>query len=171
VEVSGQLSNQAIKERFNALWSLTRDNVPPASLEMTSSDPQPTLRTPKRVLRRLDPAKVEELILGYVEGVPVDDLADRFQVDQSTVQKHARRQGLRRRSPRLGPKQTEEAVQLYLAAQSLAKLAKHFGVATDTVALALRRAGVTLRPRRGWSRHLGHSRIPEEDSCPSSEDK
>jgi len=102
------------------------------------------------VCRRLEPAKVEELIQGYSDGVPVDELAGRFQVDQSTVQKHARRHDLPRRSPRLGPNQTEEAARLYLAGPSLAKLTKHFGVATDTVALALRRAGVTLRPRRGW---------------------
>jgi DNA-directed RNA polymerase specialized sigma24 family protein len=109
-------------------------------------------RIPRRVCRRLDPAKVEELITSYSERMPVDELAIRFGVDQSTVQKHARRKGLPRRSPRLGPNQTEEAVRLYLAGQSLAKLAKHFGVATDTVALALRRAGVTLRPRPGWPR-------------------
>ena len=106
-------------------------------------------RTARRVRRRLDPAKVEELIKGYSEGVLVDELAMRFGVDQSTVQKHARRHGLPRRSPRLGSNQTEEAVRLYLAGQSLAKLSNRFGVATDTVALALRRAGVTLRPRRG----------------------
>ncbi len=152
VEVSGQLSNQAIKDRINALWSATRDNVPSASLESISSDPQPSLRTPKRVLRRLGPDKVEELIRAYADGAPVDELAARFKVDQSTVQKHARRHALPRRSPRLGPKQTEEAVRLYLAGQSLAKLSKHFGVATDTVALALRRGGVALRPRRGWPR-------------------
>ena len=106
-------------------------------------------RTARRVRRRLDPAKVEELIKGCSEGVLVDEMAMRFGVDQSTVQKHARRHGLPRRSPRLGSNQTEEAVRPYLAGQSLAKLSNRFGVATDTVALALRRAGVTLRPRRG----------------------
>jgi DNA-directed RNA polymerase specialized sigma24 family protein len=84
--------------------------------------------------------------------VPVDVLADQFGVDQSTVQKHARRHDLPRRSPRLGPNQIKEAVTLYTEGQSLLTLARHFGVATDTVALALRRAGVTLRPRRGWTR-------------------
>ena len=107
-------------------------------------------RTPRRVCRRLEPSKVQELIQGYADAVPVDHLATQFGVDQSTVQKHARRHDLPRRSPRLGPNQSAEAAQLYLEGQSLAKLAMHFGVATDTVALALRRAGVTLRPRRGW---------------------
>jgi DNA-directed RNA polymerase specialized sigma24 family protein len=151
VEVSGQLSNQAIKERIDALWDMTRVNVPAAPRERTTSESQDVLRIPKRLLRRLGQAQVEELIQGYIDGVPVDELAARFQVDQSTIQKHARRQGLPCRSPRLGPKQSEEAVRLYLAGQSLAKLSEHFGVATDTVALALHRSGVTLRPRRGWA--------------------
>ena len=152
MEVSGQLSNQAIKEGITALWSLTRENLPTTSLELSSPESQPALRTPRRALRRLAPGKVEELIQGYIDGVRVDELASRFQVDQSIIQKHARRQGLPRRSPRLGPRQSEEAARVYLAGQSLAKLAKHFGVATDTVSLALRRAGVTSRPRRGWLR-------------------
>ena len=120
-------------------------------LEMVPSGPKTAkTRTQRRVCRRLEPSMVEELIRGYADGVLVDELAAQFRVDQSTVQKHARRQGLPRRSPRLGPKQTEEAIGLYLSGQSLAKLSTHFGVATDTVALALRRAGVTLRARRGW---------------------
>jgi len=149
VELSGQLSNRAIEARINALWSLARDNVSTQPWAHNSPVFEPTLRTPKRVCRRLDRAKVEELIHGYVDGVPVDELAARFQVDQSTVQKHAGRHGLPRRSPRLGPRQSEEAARLYLAGHSLAKLASTFGVATDTVACALRRAGVALRPRRG----------------------
>jgi len=71
-------------------------------------------RTPRRVCRRLDPPRVEELIKGYSEGVSVDELAGRFGVDQGTVQKHARRHDLPRWSPRLGPSHTEEAVRLSL---------------------------------------------------------
>ena len=83
MEVSGQLSNQAIKERIDALWSLTRDNVSTTSWAHNSPASEPTIRTPKRVCRRLDPAKLEELIHGYADGVPVDELAARFQVDQA----------------------------------------------------------------------------------------
>jgi hypothetical protein len=64
VEVSGQLSNQAIKERINALWALTRDNVSTPSWACNSPVSKPNLRTPKRVCRRLDLTKVEELIRG-----------------------------------------------------------------------------------------------------------
>ena len=75
-------------------------------------------RTQRRVCRRLEQSKVEELIQGYSDGIPVDELAGRFQVDQSTAQKHARRHGLPRRSPRLGPHQTEAAARLYLSGRS-----------------------------------------------------
>jgi hypothetical protein len=72
VELTGQLSNQAIKEGITALWSLTRENLPTTSLELSSPESQPALRTPRRALRRLAPGKVEELIQGYIDGVPVD---------------------------------------------------------------------------------------------------
>jgi hypothetical protein len=128
VEVSGQLSNQAMRERINALWSLTRDNVLDNVLGAQLTGVRTGPANAETSLPALDPAKVEELIHGYVDGVPVDELAARFQVDQGTVQKHARRHSLPRRSPRLGPRQSEEAARLYLAGQSLAKLANHFGV-------------------------------------------
>jgi len=73
VEVSGQLSNQASKERIDSLWPLTRENVPITSLERTSPESQPAIRISERVCRRLEPVKVEELIQGpYLDGVPVD---------------------------------------------------------------------------------------------------
>ena len=92
-------------------------------LEMVHLGPKRRKLEPqRRVCRRLEPSKVEELIQGYSDGVPVDVLADQFGVDQSTVQNHARRHNLPRRSPRLGPSQTEEAARLYLAGESLVKL-------------------------------------------------
>ena len=58
--------------------------------EMVPSGPKTDkTRTQRRVCRRLEPSKVEELIQGYSDGVPVDEMAGRFLVDQSTVQKHA----------------------------------------------------------------------------------
>jgi DNA-directed RNA polymerase specialized sigma24 family protein len=111
----------------------------------------PIRRTTKRVCRRLSAEEIEIVVTGYAQGVPVEDLAAAFGVDQCTIQRCARRHDLPRRSPRLGPKQIEEASLLYAEGQSLAKLSTHLGVATDTVANALRRAGVNLRPRRGWN--------------------
>ncbi len=119
-------------------------------LQIVPSGPsQAVPRTPKRVARRLEASKAAELVQGYLDGVPVDELAERFQVNPSTVQKHVRQKGLPRRSPRLGQAHIEKAIQLYIAGGSLANLGKHFGIGEDTVAPALRRAGLALRPRAG----------------------
>jgi len=104
-------------------------------------------RTPGRAIRRLQATKVEELLQGYLDGVPVHELATRFDVNPSTVQKHVRGNGLPLRYPRLGPADIEEASNLYVSGSSLATLANHFGVGKDAIARALRKAGVTLRPR------------------------
>jgi hypothetical protein len=90
-----------------------------------------------------------DLVQGYLDGVPVDELAARFDINPSTVQKHVRGRALPRRSPRLGPTHVEEAIQLYSSGQSLAKLGNYFDVSKDAVANALRRKGVNLRPRQG----------------------
>jgi hypothetical protein len=101
------------------------------------------IRTPRRVCRRLDSSQINQLVARYADGIPLAEIATTFGVDQWTVQKYARRNGLPRRSPRLGPNQAKEAADLYVAGSSLTSVAKHFGVATDTVAKALTGAGIS----------------------------
>ena len=120
-------------------------------IQIVPSGPsQAVPRTPKRVIRRLDATRMAELVQGYLDGVPVDELAVRFNVNPSTVQKHVRSQGLPRRSPRLGPTHIEDAAQLYLGGESLLTLGKRYGIGKDAVARSLRKAGVKLRRRNGW---------------------
>jgi len=153
VEVSGQLSNQAIREEINALWILTRDNVSVTSLERTPPESQPlALHTPKRVCRRLDPAKVEELTAAYGTGVGINDLAGRFKIHRSTVLEHLNRSETPRRYPAMDPGQVEEAARLYRQGQSLRALGVHFGRHASTVRMALIKARVQLRDRNGWER-------------------
>lgn len=109
-------------------------------------------RTAKRVIRRLDDTRVAQLAQGYLDGLPVDDLAVQFNVDPATVQKHVRKLDLPRRSPRLGPAHLDEAAELYRSGQSLVTLGKRYGVGKDAVARALRKAGVELRKRNGWTK-------------------
>ena len=77
------------------------------------------------------------------------ELAIKFDVNPSTVQKHVRKSGLTCRPPRLGPNHKEEAAQLYQEGDSPAKIGRRFGAGKDTVARALQQAGVTLRRRAG----------------------
>ena len=105
--------------------------------------------TPKRVVRRFDATKVAALAQGYLDGVPVDDLAVRFEIDPSTVEKHVRGRGFPRRYPMLCPAHIAKATQLYANGESLSKVALRYGIGKDALARALRKAGVSLRPRNG----------------------
>jgi hypothetical protein len=69
---------------------------------------KPEMRTTKRVCRRLSDFEVAELLAGDAAGVPIDQLTAKLKVNQTTVQKFARRNGLPRRSARLGPLQQQE---------------------------------------------------------------
>ena len=115
-------------------------------LEMDPSGPsRAVLRTPKRVFRRLEPAKVVELIRAYDEGVPVNDLAAQFNLHRSTVLEHLNRAAPKRRYPAMDQAQVEEAAQLYQAGKSLRDVGIHFGVHASTVSRNLTGAGVPLR--------------------------
>jgi DNA-directed RNA polymerase specialized sigma24 family protein len=112
-----------------------------------SDQPAPGPRTKRRLCRRLTDVEVAALVAGYVAGLPIDELVEEFQVDQTTVQKYVRQNGVARRSERLGSRQREEAVSLYLAGRSTASIAGELRVGATTVRRALVGAGVVLRQR------------------------
>jgi DeoR/GlpR family transcriptional regulator of sugar metabolism len=99
-------------------------------------------------MHRLNQSQVEDLVAGYAAGVHVPELVERFQVDQTTVQKYVRRAGLPRRQYRMGPTKVEEMIRLYGAGRSVESIAEQSEVAPTTVRRTLTKAGVPLR-RRG----------------------
>ena len=132
VEVTGQLSNQYIRLHLAQLHHKVaapdqgeRGRDAFCNLPGTSSR---VPRAPRRGARRLDDTLVAQLAQEYLDGLPVDDLAGRFRVSPATVQKHVRKLGLSRRSPRLGPAHFEEAAQFYGKGESLFTLATRYGV-------------------------------------------
>ena len=119
-----------------------------AMLELVASGPSgPVPRTTKRVCRRLTEAEIADLVACYAGGLPIDRLVERFQVNQSTVQKHVRQHELPRRSERLGSRHQEEAIRLYETGRSTESIARELDRGATSVRRALARAGVTLRPR------------------------
>jgi DNA-binding NarL/FixJ family response regulator len=105
-------------------------------------------KPPKRVMHRLSPPEIEELVASYSTGAPVPELVKRFQVDQTTVQKHVRQAGLPRRIRRVPPTKVNEVIRLYRAGRSVEFIAEQLEVAPTTVRRTLTNAGVPLR-RRG----------------------
>jgi len=117
-------------------------------------DMQPASRTEKPARKRkhqvrLRADQLETFKRNYQAGLPIKELADKYQINRATVYQHISRLRLPRRYPRVSPAQVAEAAGLYQSGWSLATLGDRFGVAQDTVALALTKAGVTLRPRPG----------------------
>ena len=104
-------------------------------------------QTKTRVCRRPDEDKIAELVAAYAAGEPFKVIIERFQVDQRTVQKYVRRQGLPRRVRHLTPEEVAEAVQLYAEGRSVQFIASHLGVSGTAIRRRLVAAGVTMRPR------------------------
>jgi len=124
-----------------------------ALVELVPSGPSEAIpQTPGRICRRLDEGKIAELVAAYEAGLPIKDIVERFQVDQRTIQKYVRRQGLPRRVRHLTAEEVEEAVQFYAEGRSVEFIANHLGVSSSAVRRRLSVAGVTLRPRGRPSR-------------------
>lgn len=85
---------------------------------------RPQARTTKRVCRRLTEIEIAELLADYAAGVPIEQLTERFQIDQSTGQKHVRAHGLPRRSARLGAIEQKVVADLYREGCSVESIAE-----------------------------------------------
>ena len=109
-------------------------------------------RTPKAIHRRLRPAQVDELVIGYKTGTTVYQLAEQFRINRGTVAKLLEREGVPRRGRPLSPAQGERATELYAAGLSLVSVGKLLGCDGSTVHLALRKAGVQMRDTHGRER-------------------
>lgn len=103
--------------------------------------------------RRLKPPQVEELLQGYREGVPINDLSAQFGIHRSTLLEHLNRADLpRRRYPALQGDELKEARRLYESGQSAATVAEHFAIDASTVYRTLKREGVQMRDPQGRER-------------------
>jgi DNA-directed RNA polymerase specialized sigma24 family protein len=109
-------------------------------------------RPAKKFQHRLRPDEAEQLKADYRAGLLVKDLVAHYKVNQTTVNQHVRRAGVRLRSPKLSPKQTSEAANRYRSGLSLAAVSSQFGVDPDTIRRALVRAEVKIRDSQGRDR-------------------
>jgi transposase len=94
----------------------------------------------------LDDPEITELVASYLEGDTIDELATKFDVNQTTVQAHLERQQVERRPYRkVKPAQVAEAAELYRSGMSVRGVAKRLGVSPDTTRRLLVEAGVVIR--------------------------
>ncbi|WP_245642901.1 helix-turn-helix domain-containing protein [Piscicoccus intestinalis] len=94
---------------------------------------------------RLSVSNRAELIAGYTDGVPVRELATRFNVHRGTVREIARQAGLAARRPELPDAIRQDAVQLYAGGMTLAQVAERLRISNEAVRSAVSASGGTIR--------------------------
>ncbi|WP_232299654.1 helix-turn-helix domain-containing protein [Leucobacter komagatae] len=96
---------------------------------------------------RLSASNRKDLLAGYAEGVPVQELARRFNVHRATVREIARRAGHASRKPELSDDKRAEAARLYKDGLTLAQVGEYLGISDEGVRAAVVARGGTIRPR------------------------
>lgn len=96
---------------------------------------------------RLSASNRAELLVGYAEGVPVQELATRFNVHRATVREIARRAGHPSRAPEHSQQLRGEAARLYAEGLTLSQVALQLEIGEDAVRSAVVTNGGTIRPR------------------------
>ena len=107
----------------------------------------PVAKNSSQSQTRLSASNHAELLAGYADGVPVQELAARFQVHRGTVTKLVRQAGLGVRRPAVPEPVRQEAVRLYADGLTLVEVGEQLGINDKTVRLLVIEAGGTLRPR------------------------
>lgn len=85
--------------------------------------------------------------LGTPRGVPVQELARRFNVHRATVREIARRAGHPSRAPEHSQQLREEAARLYAEGFTLSQVAVQLEISDEAVRSAVITAGGSIRPK------------------------
>ena len=118
---------------------------------LESSDPT-SERPPRQHQRRLRPGELSQLKSGYLSGVGVKELAQRFGITRQTVVECMRRAGVPRRYPKLGLEAIDKAASLYRSGWSLVAVGEALSVDPSTVRRVLVTQGVPMRDPQGRER-------------------
>ena len=107
----------------------------------------PVHENPAQTQTRLSASNRADLLAGYADGVPVRELAARFNVHRGTVSEIAKRAGLDPRQPTLREPLRQEAARLYADGQTLVQVGAELGISHNAVRSAVVACGGSLRPR------------------------
>jgi DNA-binding transcriptional ArsR family regulator len=108
------------------------------------------MRSPQRRLRRLTELEIEELVAARLQGAAIRQLAERFGVNRSTVDRHLRERGVPKRrwqGRTLDAAQVCAAGESYASGVRLELVAAQFGVDRRYLRRVLAEAGFVIRSR------------------------
>lgn len=103
---------------------------------------------------RLSASIRSELLTGYAEGAPVQELATRFGIHRATVWAIAQRAGYPSRAPEHSDELRAEAARLYNDGLTLSQVAKELGIGDEAVRSAVVATGGTIRPKGRRRMHV-----------------
>ena len=124
-----------------------------------------TVRSPRRIQRKLTPDEVSDLVVLRGDGWEIDALAQRFGIGRSTVMEHLKRAGVtgrRWQGRTLSPEQLEEGGRLYETGLNLIAVAEQFDVDRRYLRRALPEAGFPIRRAGQQKRQSDRSRLAGE---------
>lgn len=96
---------------------------------------------------RLSASNRAKLLAGYADGVPVQELAERFKIHRATVRVIAGREGHPRRAPEHPEQLRAEAARLYAEGLTLNEVALQLGISDEAVRSAVVVLGGQIRPK------------------------
>lgn len=106
------------------------------------------MRTIKRVVRRLAPGQIDELVQAYEAGATLSDLSEQFGQTRKTLSRALERRGVARRYRLMPEDGVSEAREAYESGRTLSEIGKELGLSRDTVRRALLKDGVAMRSGR-----------------------
>lgn len=95
----------------------------------------------------LTTSEVDELVVAYIAGATLVELAARFRVHRRTAAAHLSRRGITPRTRGLDPSEAAEACRLYADGFTLMEIGLRMGVSQGVIGRAVTKAGHELRPR------------------------
>jgi len=142
VEVIARLSNSSdLGKRVQKVLEI------PASVAFRTKT-----RTPRRAQRRLTDQQLKELLTGYEQGRPIDELAAQFGIHRSTVLDHLNRSHAPRRYPALDEDRIKLAIERYQDGLSLRDVGITLGVHASTIRQALLQNRIPIRDQHRQER-------------------
>lgn len=132
MEVSGRYSNPPLSPVDLGKLELARGRKAPKSAIRGHQH---------QAQRRLGSTEITDLVRAYRLGASIDQLAEAFGVNRTTVNAHLDREGMDRprRLGKLSFAQIQEAGEQYLAGASITQMSGQLGVDEETLRRALRR--------------------------------
>jgi len=121
----------------------------PAQIVRTARIPAALNKTPHRIDRRFGKSGIAQLCKDYEAGKSARQLAAKYHISKTSVQRLLQKHGISLRRQGLTPDQLQRATELYQAGKSIPEVSEAMALSQNVVYYGLKQAGVVMR----WGQH------------------